>query len=90
MFCKEIQSAIEAGRIKFDVPEKPMKIDGHLFPVNIVHAKDQDAKTGPKMLASERAKRLCAVEPKSQVSANQLGGMANMRKERILEDPADV
>ena len=58
VFCKEIQSAIEAGRIKFDVPEKPMKIDGHLFPVNIVHAKDQDAKTGPKMLASERAKHL--------------------------------
>ena len=90
MFCKEIQSAIEAGRIKFDVPEKPMKIDGHLFPVNIVHAKDQDAKTRPQMLASERAKRLCAVEPKAQVSANQLGSMANMRKERILEDPADV
>ena len=29
VFYKEIQLAIEAGRIKFDVPKKPMKIDGH-------------------------------------------------------------
>jgi len=47
MFCKEIQSAIEAGRIKFDEPEKPMKIDGHPSPTNMVEVMDHDAKTGP-------------------------------------------
>ena len=35
---------------------------------------DQDAKTGPKVLTSEWAKRLGAVDPKMQVSASQLGG----------------
>jgi len=46
MFCNKIQSAIEQGWIKFDAPEKPIKIDGHPFPANIVDVKDQDAKTG--------------------------------------------
>ena len=53
VFCREIQSAIEVGRIKFDAPEKPMKIDDHRFPNNMVDVKDQDAKTGPKILTSE-------------------------------------
>ena len=48
VFCKEIQSAIEAGRIKFDVLEKPMKIDGHPFPVHMVEAKDPNAKIWPR------------------------------------------
>ena len=55
VFYKEIQWVIEVGRIKFDASEKSMKIDGHPFPANMVDAKDQDAKTGPKMLTSERA-----------------------------------
>ena len=53
MFCKEIQSAIEAGKIKFDAPEKLMKIDGHPFPTNMVEVMDHDAKKGPKLLTSE-------------------------------------
>ena len=65
MFYKEIQSVIEAGRIKFDAPEKPMKIDGHPFPTNMVEVIDHDAKTGPKLLTSERAKRSGAVDPKA-------------------------
>ena len=40
VFYKEIQSVIEAGRIKFDAPEKPMKINGHPFPANRVEVKD--------------------------------------------------
>ena len=65
VFYKEIQSVIEAGRIKFDAPEKPMKIDGHPFPTNMVEVIDHDAKTGPKLLTSERAKHSGAVDPKA-------------------------
>ena len=48
VFCREIQSTIEAGKIKFDAPEKPMKIDGHPFPTNMVEVVDHDANTGAK------------------------------------------
>ena len=74
VFCKEIQLAIEAGRIKFDAPEKPMKIDGHPFPTNMVEVVDRDASTGPKLLTFERAKRSEAVDPNARVLASQLGG----------------
>ena len=48
VFYKKIQSDIEAGKIKFDAPEKPMKIDGHPFPVHMVEAKDPNAKIWPR------------------------------------------
>ena len=38
VFCQQIQSAIEQGRLKFETPKKPMKIDGHPFPANMVDA----------------------------------------------------
>jgi len=60
VFCKEIQLANEVGKIKFDAPENPMKIDGHPFPANMVEVVDHDANTGPKLLTSELAKRLGA------------------------------
>jgi len=72
VFYKEIQSAIEAGIIKFDALEMPMKIGGHPFPTNMVDVKDQEAKTGNKVLTSELSKRLGAIDPRAQVSANQL------------------
>ena len=74
MFCKEIQSAIEVGTIKFDAPEKQIKIDDHPSPTNMVEVKDQDAKTRPKLSNSERAKHSGATDPKALVSASQLGG----------------
>ena len=36
VFCQQIQLAIEQGRLKFETPKKPMKIDGHPFPANMV------------------------------------------------------
>ena len=36
VFRQHIQSAIESGRLKFEAPNKPMKIDGHPFPTNMV------------------------------------------------------
>ena len=56
---------IKAGRVKFDMPEKPIKIDGHPFRANMVEVMDHDAKMGPKLLTSERAKHSGAVDPKA-------------------------
>jgi len=36
IFHQQIQSAIEQGRLKFEVPKKSMKIDQHLFSANMV------------------------------------------------------
>jgi len=37
VFRQQIQSAIEQGKIKFDDSKRPMKVDDHPFPVNMVH-----------------------------------------------------
>ena len=36
VFRQQIQSAIKQGRLKFETPKKPMKIDGYPFPANMV------------------------------------------------------
>jgi hypothetical protein len=43
-FHQQIQSAIEQGRIKFDNPAKPMKIDRHPSPTNMVEVSEGKAK----------------------------------------------
>ena len=41
VFCRKIQLAIEEGRIKFEIPTKPIKIDGHPFLAkNMVEVED--------------------------------------------------
>jgi hypothetical protein len=91
VFCKEIQSAIEAGRIKFNAPEKLMKVDGHRFPVNMVELKEHDADEWVKILTSGRAKRSGAVDPKAQALANQPGGgRADIIKKEVSEDLTDA
>jgi hypothetical protein len=45
IFRQQIQSAIEQGRLKFEIPtkaEKPMKIDQHPFPTNTVEVSTKD------------------------------------------------
>lgn len=43
IFRQQIQSTIEQGRIKFDEAKKPMKIEGHPYPVNMVRADRADS-----------------------------------------------
>lgn len=42
IFRQQIQSAIEQGRIKIDDAKRPMKIEGHPFPVNMVRVDRTD------------------------------------------------
>ncbi len=46
VFRQQIQAAIEGGKIKFDFSKKPMKVDGHPFPVNTVHTAGRTADGG--------------------------------------------
>ena len=69
MFRQQNQSAIEQGRIKFEDNKKPMKIDGHPFPVNIVEINN---KLKSKVLTSARARESGAVDPEVQITVDEL------------------
>src|SRR5688572_17221786 len=79
IFRQQIQSAIEQGRLKFEIPTKPakpMKIDQHPFPTNMVDASKNPLQT--KMLTSESAKRSGAVDPRNQVTSEDIKGKRRM------------
>ena len=65
MFCQQIQSAIEQGRLKFGTPKKPMKIDGHPFLANMVDVGKKGNALQTKVLTSQSAKESRAVDPKA-------------------------
>ena len=71
VFRQQLQSAIESGRIKFDnsKTQKPMKIDQHSFPTNML-----DAKGKTKVLTSEAAKRSTSVDPQHQITTDDARG----------------
>ena len=71
VFRQQLQSAIEFGRIKFDSSkaQKPMKIDQHPFPRNML-----DAKGKTKVLTSEAAEKSASVDPLHQITAADAKG----------------
>jgi len=71
VFRQQLQSAIEFGRIKFDSSktQKPMKIDQHPFPTNML-----DAKGKTKVLTLEAAERSASVDPQHQITADDTKG----------------
>ena len=56
VFCQPIQSAIEKEKLKFEVPKKPMKIDQHPFPTNMVDNGGKKNALQTKILTSQSAK----------------------------------
>jgi hypothetical protein len=73
VFRQQIQSAIEQGRLKFETPAKsakPMKIDQHPFPANMVNAGGNSSQT--KVLTSESARRGGAVDPRRQITTEEI------------------
>jgi len=71
VFRQQLQSAIESGRIKFDnsKAQKPMKIDQHPFPTNML-----DAKGKTKILTSEAAEENASVDPRHQITTDDAKG----------------
>jgi hypothetical protein len=67
VFRQQLQSAIESGRIKFGnfKTQKPMKIDQHPFPANML-----DAKEKTKVLMSEAAEKNASVDPQHRITTD--------------------
>jgi len=66
-----MQLAIEQGRLKFEAPKKPMKIDGHPFSTNMVDVGGKRNALQTKVLTSQSAKESGAVDPKAQKTADE-------------------
>ena len=74
VFRQQIQSAIGQGRLKFETPKKPMKIDGHPFPANMVDVGKKSSALQTKMLMSQSAKESGTTDPKAQITADEAKG----------------
>src|SRR6185312_950677 len=81
VFRQQIQSAKEQGRLKFEAPKKPMKIDGHPFPANMVDVGGKRNVLQTKMLTSQSAKESGAVDPKAQIMADEAIGKEPQQRE---------
>jgi hypothetical protein len=64
---QQLQLAIESERIKFgnSKTQKPMKIDQHPFPANML-----DAKGKTKVLTSEAAEKNASVDPQHRITTD--------------------
>ena len=71
VFRQQLQSAIESRRVKFDnsKAQKPMKIDQHPFPTNML-----DAKGKTKVLTLEAAEKSASVDPQHRINADDAKG----------------
>ena len=71
VFRQQLQSATESGRIKFDnsKAQKPMKINQHLFPTNML-----DAKGKTKDLTLEAAEKSASVDSQHQITTDDAKG----------------
>lgn len=84
VFRQQIQTAIKQGRLKFESPKKPpMKMDQHPFPSNIVDVGSSKV----KVLTSESARRSSAVDPKAQVSIEDVKGKGRLKENRDYRMP---
>ena len=81
VFHQQIQSAIEQGRLKFEAPKKPMKIDGHPFPTNMIDVGGKRNVLQTKVLMSQSTKESRAVDPKAQITADETKGKELQQKE---------
>ena len=83
VFRQQIQSAIEQGRLKFETPKKPMKIDGHPFSTNMIDVGKKGNELQTKVLTSQSAKESGAIDPKAQIMADEAKGMEPQQKEEL-------
>ena len=66
--------AFEQGKLKFETPKKTMKIDQHPFATNMVDMARDKGPSQAKILTSSSAKKYGAVDPKAQITADEIKG----------------
>jgi hypothetical protein len=71
----------QQGRLKFETPKKPIKIDRHPFPANMVDVGKKGNALQTKMLTSQSAKESSVVDPKAQITADEAKGKGSQQKE---------
>jgi hypothetical protein len=64
----------EQGRLKFETPKMMMKIDRHPFATNIVDVARDKSPSQAKVLTSLSAKKSGTVDPKVQITADEIKG----------------
>jgi hypothetical protein len=74
VFRKQIQLAIEQGKLKFETPKRTMKIDQHSFATNMVDMVKKKSLPQAKILTSSLTKKAGAVNPKAQIIADEVKG----------------
>ena len=74
VFRQQIQLALEQGKLKFEAPKRTMKIDQHPFATNMVDMAKEKSRPQSKILTSSSAKKSGAVDPKAQITADEVKG----------------
>lgn len=69
---------------------RPMKIDGHLFPTNMVDAGGKGNALQTKLLTSQSVKESDDVDPRVQVSADQNKGKGQQDEAECSRKPKRV
>ena len=84
VFKQQLQSAIESRRVKFDSSktQKPMKIDQHPFPTNML-----DANGKAMVLTLETAEKNASVDPQHQVTTDDAKGTGLIREDNNSRRP---
>ena len=71
--------AFEHGRLKFGAPKRMMKINGHPFTTNMVDVARNEGSPQAKILTSSSTKKSRAVDPKAQITADEVKGKGPMK-----------
>jgi hypothetical protein len=87
VFRQQLQLAIESRRIKFGNSKtlKPIKIDQHPFPANML-----DAKGKTKVLTSEAAEKNVSVDPQHRITTNDAKSKGLMGESSSSRNPLDL
>ena len=64
--------AFEQRKLKFEAPKRTMKIDKHPFATNMVDVTKEKSPPQAKVLTSSSARKSGAVDPKAQITADEV------------------
>ena len=74
VFRQQIQMAFKQGKLKFETPKRMIKIDQHPFTSNMADVARDKNVPQTKVLTSSSARKSGAVDPKAQITADEVKG----------------
>ena len=79
--------AFEQGKLKFETPKRTMKIDQHPFATNMVDVAKDKSLPQAKILMSSSVKKSRAVDPKEQITADEVKGKGTQEEAECSSVP---